>query len=291
MTPSQKRLRRLPRHGAPAAAWYGRSAPALAPARRVAVPGEAGRGRASRPRQAAIGLLPRLPARIAALARAVLACAGLAALAGCALVPHEPVVTGPVSAAPPQPHQPHAAPRGSIYQPAVYGSYPLFEDRRPRNVGDTVTVVLNENTRAAKGVATNTTRTGSASLTAGARGVLPGVFGPQNDLNLSGANTGTGTGNSSANNSFTGTITTTVIEVLPNGNLRVAGEKQVAINTGSESVRFSGTVDPRNIAGNTNSVASTQVADVRLEYRNKGVMNEVQHMGWLQRFFLNALPF
>ena len=50
-------------------------------------------------------------------------------------------------------------------------------------------------------------------------------------------------------------------------------------------------MDPRNIAGNTNSVASTRVADVRLEYRNKGVMNEVQHMGWLQRFFLNVLPF
>ncbi|MFT4190773.1 MAG: flagellar basal body L-ring protein FlgH [Comamonas sp.] len=235
--------------------------------------------------------MPCLQAGTGAAVRAALAAAALAGLAGCALIPPEPVVTGPVSALPPQPQQQVAAPRGSIYQPAVYGSYPLFEDRRPRNIGDTVTVVLSESTRAAKDVATNTDRSGSASLTANARGFLPGVFGSQNNVDMAGANTAAGTGSSSANNSFTGTITTTVIEVLSNGNLRVAGEKQIAINTGSEFVRFSGTVDPRNIAGNTNSVVSTQVADVRLEYRNKGVMNEVQEMGWLQRLFLNVLPF
>ena len=49
-------------------------------------------------------------------------------------------------------------------------------------------------------------------------------------------------------------------------------------------------VDPRSITG-TNTVSSTQVADARIEYRSKGVMDEVQTMGWLQRFFLIASPF
>ena len=53
---------------------------------------------------------------------------------------------------------------GSIYQPTAYGNYPLFEDRRPRNVGDIVTIVLNERTNASKNVATNTNRSGSANL-------------------------------------------------------------------------------------------------------------------------------
>jgi flagellar L-ring protein precursor FlgH len=49
-------------------------------------------------------------------------------------------------------------------------------------------------------------------------------------------------------------------------------------------------VDPRSITG-SNTVSSTQVADARIEFRSKGVMDEVQTMGWLQRFFLNISPF
>jgi flagellar L-ring protein precursor FlgH len=61
-----------------------------------------------------------------------------------------------------------------------------------------------------------------------------------------------GKGESAANNTFTGTITCTVIEVLPNGNLLVSGEKLVAINQGEEFIRFSGVVNPANVtAANT----------------------------------------
>ena len=214
-----------------------------------------------------------------------------AAVAGCAMIPPEPIVTGPVTAPPPAPPPPSAQPNGSIYQPRVYGNYPLFEDRRPRNVGDIVTIVLNEKTNAAKNVATTTERSGSAGLTvAAAPGFMDSWANAKLDSDLSGANESAGRGDSRANNTFTGTITTTVIGVLPNGNLQVAGEKQIAINRGSEYVRFSGVVDPRSITG-ANSVSSTQVADARIVYRSKGVMDEVQTMGWLQRFFLIASPF
>jgi len=214
-----------------------------------------------------------------------------ALLGGCALVPPEPVVTGPVTAAPPLPPAPSPVPNGAIYQPVAYGSYPLFEDRRPRNVGDIVTVVLNERTNAAKDVATSTSRNGSASLGLDiVPAIAPSWLGAQQDADLSGANAMDGKGTTSANNVFTGTITTTVIGVLPNGNLQVAGEKQIAINRGSEYVRFSGVVDPRSITG-SNTVPSTQVADARIEYRSKGTMDETQTMGWLQRLFLNISPF
>ncbi|MNU10361.1 flagellar basal body L-ring protein [compost metagenome] len=49
-------------------------------------------------------------------------------------------------------------------------------------------------------------------------------------------------------------------------------------------------VNPRTITGD-NAVPSTQVADARIEYTAKGYIDEVQNMGWLQRFFLNVLPF
>lgn len=212
-------------------------------------------------------------------------------LTGCALIPPEPVVLGTTTALPPPPPPPAPTPDGAIFQPTAYGSYPLFEDRRPRNVGDIVTVVLQERTAAAKNVATNTDRSSSMenSITA-APGFLSSWFNPKLDTATSGSNTTKGTGDSSANNTFTGTLTTTVVGVLPNGNLQVAGEKQIAINRGSEYIRFSGVVDPRAISG-TNTISSVQVADARIEYRSKGVMDEVQTMGWLQRFFLLASPF
>ncbi|CAM5190620.1 Flagellar L-ring protein OS=Castellaniella defragrans OX=75697 GN=flgH PE=3 SV=1 [Castellaniella defragrans] len=220
---------------------------------------------------------------------------GLAAwalvLSGCALVPPEPVVTGPLTAPPPPSVPPSAEANGSIYQPTAYGNYPLFEDRRPRNVGDIVTIVIQEKTNAAKTVDTNTQRGGSASMNIGlAPAILPTDLGAKQNFQVGSGNQSDGKGSSSATNVFTGTLTTTVIGVLPNGNLQVAGEKQIAINRGSEYVRFSGVVDPRSISG-SGTVASTQVADARIEYRSKGVMDEVQTMGWLQRFFLNIAPF
>jgi flagellar L-ring protein precursor FlgH len=81
-----------------------------------------------------------------------------------------------------------------------------------------------------------------------------------------------------------------VIEVLPNNNLIVSGEKQIGINQGSEFIRFSGVVNPNTIV-NGNTVTSTQVADARIEYRGTGYIDEAQTMGWMSRFFLTFLPF
>ena len=215
----------------------------------------------------------------------------LAVLSGCALIPPEPVVTGPLTARPPAPTPPPPEASGAIFQPTAYGNYPLFEDRRPRNVGDIVTIVIQEKTNAAKNVATATDRSGSASLGMSlAPDFLPKDLGAKQNFDSTGANTASGKGSSSADNTFSGTLTTTVIGVLPNGNLQIAGEKQIAINRGSEYIRFSGVVDPRSITG-SGTVSSTQVADARIEYRSKGTMDEVQTMGWLQRFFLNISPF
>ena len=89
---------------------------------------------------------------------------------------------------------------------------------------------------------------------------------------------------------FTGSITVTVIEVLPNGNLLVSGEKQVSIAQGTEYIRLSGIVNPIFITP-ANSIASSQVADARIEYKESGSISEAQVMGWLARFFLSVLPF
>ena len=226
-------------------------------------------------------------------ARTLATAALISVLSACALVPPDPVVTGPLTAAPPPlpVDAKQGEPTGSIFQPNSYGNFPLFEDRRPRNVGDIVTVLIEEKTNAAKNVSTSTDRTGNAALgIAAVPKFFPPGMSPDQAFDIAGENKSDGSGSSRADNKFSGTITTTVIAVLPNGNLQIAGNKEMAINRGSEYVRFSGVVDPRSITG-SNTVISTQVADARIEYRSKGVMAEVQEMGWLQRFFLNVSPF
>ena len=180
------------------------------------------------------------------------------------------------------------AANGAIFQAAAY--QPLFEDRRARNVGDTLTININEKLNASKTASTNADRKGAsafnlADVQYGGKSVLKGAaIKADSDLSFKGG------GDSGANNVFTGTITVTVIEVLPNGNLVVSGEKQIGINTGSEFVRLSGVVNPVTIiAGNV--VSSIQVADARLEYRGTGSIDEAQTMGWLARVFQSVLPF
>ena len=218
----------------------------------------------------------------------------LLTLNGCALVPRTPLVEGATTAQP----LPSAPPvvNGSIFQgvaPLNYVYQPLFEDRRPRNIGDTLTIVLQENVSASKSSSANATRDGSASfgldaIPTGLNGLV-GADGSKANVGANGKNDFAGKGGATANNTFTGTITVTVNQVLSNGNLRVVGEKQIEINQGTEFIRFSGVVNPRTISA-SNSVLSTAVADARIEYVGNGYINEAQTMGWFQRFFLNISP-
>lgn len=208
-------------------------------------------------------------------------------LAGCAQIPHKPLVQQPMTARPPV--QPIVAVNAAIYQ-SGFGAQALFEDPRPRSVGDILTIVVVENVNASKNSAANSSRTSAVNSTLG---ILPKIMGSlANSMSAdgSGANTLNAKGGANAANTFNGVITVTVTEVLGNGNLLVSGEKQMMINQGTEFIRFSGVVNPRTVTG-TNTVSSTQVADARVEYSAKGYIDEAQNMGWLQRFFLNVLPY
>ncbi|AMX03185.1 flagellar basal body L-ring protein FlgH [Microbulbifer thermotolerans] len=206
--------------------------------------------------------------------------------AGCAYLPRSSVVSQEEWVSVPVP--PPAKPNGAIYQ-ADRGYRPLFEDRRPRMAGDLLTVVFNEQVSASKSAESNANRSGTGSLTST---VVPDGLESLTDygFDIEGSNDFEGGGGASAENTFTGTMAVTVLEVLPNGNLRVRGEKQIVINQGTEYIRFSGIIDPREISS-ANTVLSTQVAEARIEYVGDGYIDEAQHMGWLQRLFLNLSPF
>ena len=212
-----------------------------------------------------------------------------AAASGCGITTTPPTaVHQPISVRPGSPPLALAS-DGAIYSAGLSGGF-LFEDRRARRVGDTLTIAIVENNTASKKSATNTGRASNNNFGVTGLQGLPGksflgsTLGATSDFSFDGK------GESSNNNAFTGTITVTVTEVMPNGNLLVSGEKQVGINQGSEFIRLSGVVNPIQLtAGNT--IPSTQLADARIEYRGSGAVAENQQTGWLTRFFLNVLPF
>lgn len=211
----------------------------------------------------------------------------MALLAGCATTTPPTAIHQPMTARP-APMASTGPANGAIYN--VASVRPLFEDRRARFVGDILTINIVEKTQASKISENKTERTQSVDASVPTVVGLPfkGVQG----LTLSADDTNKfdGKGQNNSSNNFTGTITVTVIEVYPNGNLLVSGEKQIGLKEGEEFVRFSGVVNPATITP-TNTVQSTQVADARLEYKANGFIDSAQVMGWLSRFFLTVLPF
>lgn len=222
--------------------------------------------------------------RLRSLFSVLLAAASLAAC----VTPPMTNVQQPMSArAQPRPVQEPIA--GSLFSTNA-AQRGMFEDRRARLVGDTLTINLVEKTAATKNANSSASRDSKLSAGIPTMTHVPLHYLQGVDLSATTSDTFAGKGASAANNNFTGTITVTVIDVYPNGNLLVSGEKRVAINQGDEFIRFSGVVNPMFVSS-ANAVNSTQVADARIEYRGSGYIDEVQQKGWLARFFDMIAPF
>ena len=210
--------------------------------------------------------------------------------AGCATLSPPPPVDILPTTAPALSMAPRALPQvtGGLFHNASYR--PAFEDRRARLVGDNVTILIVENVSASQKSWSTVDRKSETS--AGITN-LPFVAKTLNDkttLAAGSENTFSGKGGTESANTFAGSITATVVDVLPNGHLIVTGEKQIGVNQNVDVLRFSGTVDPRALQPGS-IVNSTQVANVRVESRGRGAQGESQTMGWLGRFFNTVTPF
>lgn len=207
-------------------------------------------------------------------------------LAGCVTTTPPTAVHQPMTA---RPAVVNAGPsNGAIYN--VANARPLFEDRRARFIGDTITINIVEKTQASKISENKTSRSQTVDASVPSIVGLPFKGAQGTALSASDTNNFDGKGQNTSSNDFTGTITVTVIEVYPNGNLLVSGEKMLGLKEGEEFIRFSGVVNPINITS-ANTVQSTQVADARIEFKANGFIDSAQVMGWLGRFFLSFMPF
>lgn len=218
--------------------------------------------------------------------KTLLAAAATLAFAGCSTLYPTVEISGPTSAVP-QPTPVVPPTNGAIFQAAAYR--PLFEDHRARLVGDTLVVQIVEKVSASQ---KSTSSIDKSSDLSGSITAIPGVNAAKvlgrASVGATAGNTFGGKGATENTNDVSGTITVTVRQVLPNGHLVVAGEKQIGVNANVDVLRFSGQVDPRAIQpGNT--VPSAQIANVRLEHRGRGAQADAQAVGWLQRVFLSVM--
>ncbi|HSZ07954.1 MAG TPA: flagellar basal body L-ring protein FlgH [Steroidobacteraceae bacterium] len=173
---------------------------------------------------------------------------------------------------------------GAIYQSGQ--QIELFADLKARRVGDVLTIRLTEVTNASKSAVTKTTKTTAVNNTG------PTVLGrtittggvPIFTTTLAGADSFDGEGSSTQGNTLAGSLTVTVMEVQPNGNLVVQGDKTLKLNQGDEFVHVSGVVRIADIQVD-NTVTSDRVSDAHISYSGKGVINSANQMGWLARFF------
>jgi flagellar L-ring protein precursor FlgH len=217
-----------------------------------------------------------------------------AALSACSSLPPESkIVTGPLAAAPiPRPENLERINSGSIYQPNM-SSVSLFSgDRKPRYVGDTLKVNIAENLNATSTINTDTSKsTAIAAKGPGAKagvGIFSSIF--NLDAAASGSNTFKGDGTTQNSGVFTGQVAATVVNVLPNGNLVVAGDRTISLNGGVNVLRFSGIVNPKDIqVGNV--VASADTVNARIEVVGRGDVSDASQRNWIQRVLADSLSF
>ena len=193
--------------------------------------------------------------------------------------------TFPVAEPPPQNNS------GSIYKTGF--GIRLFEDTKAHRVGDLITVLLSETTKAQKSASTSSAKNQNIDFQTPTIMGMPVIHNGREILNnqVAMGNDFAGDGSSSLSNSLSGSLTVFVAQVLPNGNLVIRGEKKLTLNQGDEYIRITGIIRPIDVTPD-NTVASTKVANAEIIYSGDGAINDANRMGWLGRFFNGPLwPF
>lgn len=202
--------------------------------------------------------------------------------------------------------------KARLYQPEAYAAdnesrstgslwsgsgVTLFEDHRATRLGDVITVLIAEKSGASRDTSTSTSRDSDTSLGVGAFfGTLAKVIAKNPNLNpeelfksVSSASFD-GSGKTARSGTIEGVLPARIKKVMPNGDFFIEGNKVILVNDEETFLYLSGVVRPMDITPD-NSVQSTRIADVELEYTGRGVLTERQSPGWFSRVLDRVWPF
>ncbi len=187
---------------------------------------------------------------------------------------------------------------GSLWQEENGRAY-LYEDMRAMRPGDILTIKIVEKHKGSKSADTKAERESTVDNSLSGSGIgylgIPGVrLGAEATRGLgidaSAKSKFGGKGATNREDTLTGTISAIVTEVLPNGDLRMEGRREVTVNSEKQIMMLSGVV--RRVDVDTkNTVLSSAIADAKIEYSGLGVVDDVQRPGWLVRVLDWIYPF
>lgn len=203
-------------------------------------------------------------------------------LCGCAASSQPPVRPGSSGDPPPviQATQRKGQSGGVFVQDS---SWSLTSDSRAFRTGDVVTVMLEETTNASKKAGTSFDKSSGVAV----KPIVAGGKTLKSDLSIGAQRDFSGTSSSTQQNTLQGAITVIVQEVLPNGLLRITGEKSLYLNQGEEFVHLRGYVRSADI-DTDNRVSSQRIANARIAYSGTGALADANSPGWLTRFFVGS---
>jgi len=179
-------------------------------------------------------------------------------------------------------------PVGSIW-PGENAKNSLFTDNKARHVNDIITIVIDESSSGNNKADTATSKDTSASA------AVSGFFGlekylPSSQLGGTYSNSLTGNGETSRDGKLQAQITAMVVKIMDNGNLAIEGRRQLTVNEEDQYIIISGVIRPEDVTSD-NVISSQYIADARIVYTGKGVINDKMRPGLLTRFADWTWPF
>ncbi|NLX19583.1 MAG: flagellar basal body L-ring protein FlgH [Desulfobulbus sp.] len=234
-------------------------------------------------------VITRYPARLVSLAGILLLLCSM--LAGCSSHVQEVTSVEPLEepvVANPRPQSPGTLWNGDDSN--------WLADVKARRVGDIVTVIIREQAKASKEATTDTSR--DSSISAG----ISSFFGleqkvedktritPSSMIEAGAGNQFEGRGKTTRAENLAATLTAQVVEVYPNGNLKIRGGKSVAVNNENQIIYLTGIVRPHDVTA-SNTVDSGNILNAQITYTGKGIISDKQKPGWLSRIFDHSWPF
>lgn len=213
------------------------------------------------------------------------------ALQGCATEPVDMVLRPSPEF---QPVYPLAADRQKIATGGIYSnrqSDAWFGRGRNYQVGDIITVLLNESTQAARTQNTDVSRESKNSLPSGLNTRIGALSPLLNGVDINNnSNSSKGTGKADQQASLSGSVAVTVTEILANGNLIVRGEKKLGLSEGTEVIQVSGVIRPEDVGPNS-TVLSRRLANAQIAYRGSGDLANATRAGWGTSLMHKFWPF
>jgi flagellar L-ring protein precursor FlgH len=183
----------------------------------------------------------------------------------------------------------------------------MFIDTKARNIGDIVTVKIEESAKASNKASTATER--NSGLEAGIdklfgvedwwqNDILSDVDGKLPKINPFGnpsvkgslKSDFAGDGQTTRSGNLSAFITCRVVDVMANGNLKIVGTREVMVNHENQLIILSGVIRPRDIS-DSNVILSTFISDAKIAYSGSGVVDDRQRPGWLANLLNNVWPF